>query len=88
MYKKFTNPSRRVSESLLRMQRRASVGRFIKDVSAPSDGLGLNRTISEDIYSQKYVFEVAWEVVNKGMFYLTSSNNTQYTDCLTCNNLN
>ncbi|EUB62187.1 Putative glycogen [starch] synthase [Echinococcus granulosus] len=47
------------------MHRRASVGRFIKDVSASADVLGLDKSIDEGIYKQKYVFEVAWEVVNK-----------------------
>lgn len=44
------------------------MGRFIKDVSASADVLGLDKSIDEDIYKQKYVFEVAWEVVNKGTY--------------------
>lgn len=49
------------------MQRRPSVGRFIKNIVANADVLGLDKTIDEEIYKQKYVFEVAWEVVNKGI---------------------
>lgn len=52
------------------MQRRASVGRFIKDVTAGAEVLGLDKTVDEDIYRQKYVFECAWEVVNKGTINL------------------
>ncbi|KAM7536948.1 hypothetical protein Aperf_G00000066457 [Anoplocephala perfoliata] len=47
------------------MQRRASVGRFIKDITPSEEVLGLDKSIDEEIYRQKYVFECAWEVVNK-----------------------
>ncbi|BHF64474.1 Glycogen [starch] synthase, liver [Sparganum proliferum] len=47
------------------MHRRASVGRFIKDVGPPSDILGLTRSIEDEVFKKLFVFECAWEVVNK-----------------------
>ena len=48
------------------MQRRNSVGKFLKDKFQNLTEDSFNANIDPEIYGNRYVFEVAWEVVNKG----------------------
>lgn len=46
--------------------RRSSVIRLNRDAVIHNDLNALVQSINPDVYHRKYVFETAWEVVNKG----------------------
>ncbi|VEL13150.1 unnamed protein product [Protopolystoma xenopodis] len=47
------------------ISRRNSVARFVKDPISPSEEISSYNLIAPDSFKARYVFEVAWEVVNK-----------------------
>lgn len=65
MYRAFSGHRGTFPGVMSSSSRRCSVSRISKDTSIHHDLNALVNSINSDVYQRKFVFEVAWEVVNK-----------------------